>query len=117
LLRCQATRHACESQPGPQPSLHLPAFLMPATRGRLDVGTHCGGGYRPALPRSQASPDTTPEFEQILELAIKLKGLVAQEPMHVGARRAPPSANRDDLLPLRKCHAEHGGSPDEAHPP
>jgi hypothetical protein len=75
---------------------------MPATRGRLDVGSYCGGGSRLILPRRQTSPDTASEFEQILELAVKLSGLVAQEAIYVGARWAPASANRDDLLDLRQ---------------
>src|SRR2546422_5728598 len=69
------------------------------------------------LPRSQALSDTTAEFEQILELAIKLKDLVAQEAMHVGARRAPVSANRDDLFDLRKCQTEAGRLLDEVQHP
>ena len=92
-------------------------LLTPASRGRLDVRTHCGGGYRPALPRSQALSDTTAELEQILELAIKLKGLVAQEAMHVGARRAPAAANRDDLFDLHECQTEAGRLLDEVQHP
>src|SRR2546427_11601273 len=69
------------------------------------------------LPRSQALSDTTAEFEQILELAIKLKDLVAQEAMHVGARRAPAVANRDDLFDLRKCQTEAGRLLDEVQHP
>src|SRR2546428_13816360 len=69
------------------------------------------------LPRSQALSDTTAEFEQILELAIKLKDLVAQEAMHVGARRAPPSANPDHLFDLRKCQTQAGRLLDEVQHP
>src|SRR5213593_1498277 len=69
------------------------------------------------LPRSQALSDTTAEFEQILELAIKLKGLVAQEAMHVGARRARAPANRHDLFDLRKRQTEADRLLDEVQHP
>src|SRR5437870_13182597 len=69
------------------------------------------------LPRSQALSDTTAEFEQVLELDRKLKDLVAQEAMHVGARGAPASANRDDLFDLRKCQTEAGRLLDEVQHP
>jgi len=91
-------------------------LLTPATRGRLDVRTHCGGGYRRRSHAVRALSDTTAELEQILELAIKHKGLSRKRRAR-GRTAAPAVANRDDLFDLRKCQTEAGRLLDEVQHP
>src|SRR5581483_11171080 len=92
----------------------LPLPPAPATRGRVDVRTDGAAARRPAVPGAQALPDAAAHLDEVLQLAVELHGLRAQQALDVPARRAAAPADRDDLLDLGQGEPEAARLGDEA---
>src|SRR5437867_6245465 len=86
----------------------------PATCGRMDVRTHRSTRRWSTLPCAQTLVDASPNLEEIVQLAIQLGGLVAQETMHVRARWPAALADDDDVLDLGQREAQAARLLDEA---